>query len=68
MSLFSSPLDRLSWIEGRGSQARLTPAGYGHYHDLERWVTYHMIEPLWAEMMGEHDRETTAGTPLATAT
>ena len=23
--------------------------------DLERWVTYHLIEPLWAELMGEHE-------------
>jgi oxygen-independent coproporphyrinogen-3 oxidase len=34
-------------------ELRLTPAGYDLYHDLERWVTYHLIEPLWAEMMAE---------------
>jgi oxygen-independent coproporphyrinogen-3 oxidase len=33
---------------------RLTPSGYDRYHDLERWVTYHLIEPLWTEMMEEH--------------
>lgn len=32
----------------------LTAAGYDRYHDLERWVTYHLIEPLWEEMMREH--------------
>jgi oxygen-independent coproporphyrinogen-3 oxidase len=35
-------------------ELRLTPAGYDRYHDLERWVTYHLIEPLWTEMMEEH--------------
>jgi len=29
---------------------RLTAAGFDQYHDLERWVTYRFIEPLWAEM------------------
>ncbi|MFB2980284.1 radical SAM protein [Microseira sp. BLCC-F43] len=32
----------------------LTPKGRDRYHDLEQWVTYHFIEPLWAEMMQEH--------------
>lgn len=32
----------------------LTPRGFDCYHDLERWVTYHLIEPLWAEMLAEH--------------
>lgn len=32
----------------------LTDRGYDRYHDMERWVTYHFIEPLWAEMMQEH--------------
>lgn len=35
-------------------ELRLTPSGYDRYHDLERWVTYHLIEPLWSEMMDEH--------------
>lgn len=35
----------------------LTPRGFDCYHDLERWVTYHLIEPLWAEMLAEHARE-----------
>jgi len=33
----------------------LTRRGYDRYHDLERWVTYHFIEPLWANMMQEHE-------------
>ncbi|HRA07670.1 MAG TPA: hypothetical protein PKV13_13835, partial [Propionicimonas sp.] len=32
----------------------LTPRGFDRYHDLERSVTYHLIEPLWAEMLAEH--------------
>ena len=47
---------RSGWIEQRDGEAPLTASGYDHYHDLERWVTYHMIEPLWAEMMAEHDQ------------
>ena len=35
----------------------LTPRGFDRYHDLERWVTYHLIEPLWAEMLTEHAAE-----------
>jgi oxygen-independent coproporphyrinogen-3 oxidase len=41
------------WVRGDG-MLRLTPAGYDRYHDLERWVTYHAIEPLWASLMAEH--------------
>ncbi|MDY0019774.1 MAG: radical SAM protein [Anaerolineae bacterium] len=43
---------RAGWLTIEGNTARLTPAGYDRYHDLERWVTYHFIEPLWAEMLG----------------
>jgi oxygen-independent coproporphyrinogen-3 oxidase len=35
----------------------LTPRGFDRYHDLERWVTYHLIEPLWSEMLTEHELE-----------
>ena len=35
----------------------LTPRGFDRYHDLERWVTYHLIEPLWSEMLTEHAAE-----------
>lgn len=34
---------------------RLTGRGYDRYHDLERWVTYRGIEPLWEQMMAEHE-------------
>ncbi|CAL8972725.1 hypothetical protein CELL_01367 [Cellulomonas sp. T2.31MG-18] len=33
---------------------RLTPRGYDVFHDLERAVTYGLIEPLWAQMLREH--------------
>jgi oxygen-independent coproporphyrinogen-3 oxidase len=33
---------------------RLTRRGFDAYHDLERLVTYQLIEPLWAEMLTEH--------------
>jgi menaquinone C8-methyltransferase len=33
---------------------RLTRRGTDAYHDLERLVTYQLIEPLWAEMLAEH--------------
>lgn len=45
------------WLRDSGEALTLTPRGYDRYHDLEEWVTYHMIEPLWAEMMGEHRRK-----------
>lgn len=41
----------LGWVDGSG---RLTAVGYDRFHDLERCVTYHLIEPLWAELMAEH--------------
>ncbi len=45
--------------EGTADQAqyRLTPRGFDRYHDLERWVTYQLIEPLWAQMLAEHAAE-----------
>jgi coproporphyrinogen III oxidase-like Fe-S oxidoreductase len=44
------------------STYRLTPRGFDRYHDMERWVTYQLIEPLWAQMLAEHAREgATAG-------
>ncbi|MBT8224169.1 MAG: radical SAM protein [Dactylosporangium sp.] len=45
----------LGWSRRVGDTVALTDSGYDRYHDLERWVTYHLIEPLWAEMMAEHD-------------
>ena len=41
-------------------QAYLTRQGYDRYHDLERWVTYHFIEPLWEDMMQEHNSQADA--------
>ena len=35
----------------------LTERGFDRYHDLERWVTYQLIEPLWTQMLAEHDLE-----------
>ena len=34
----------------------LTRAGFDRYHDLERAVTYRLIEPLWGQMLEEHAR------------
>ncbi|MGA9775289.1 MAG: radical SAM protein [Candidatus Dormiibacterota bacterium] len=36
---------------------RLTGRGFNAYHDLERLITYQLIEPLWAEMLQEHTAE-----------
>ncbi len=44
----------LGWATPADGGYRLTRRGYDHYHDLERWVTYHGIEPLWTHMMSEH--------------
>lgn len=41
-------------LHPRGDDLVLTRQGYDRYHDLERWVTYHFIEPLWTDMMHEH--------------
>lgn len=41
---------------GRGD-VELTDRGFDAYHDLERWVTYGMIEPLWGQMLREHAAE-----------
>ena len=50
-------LRTLHWtglFRAKGKDLLLTDSGYDHYHDLERWVTYHFIEPLWSDMMHEH--------------
>jgi oxygen-independent coproporphyrinogen-3 oxidase len=47
-------LRRLGYLELEGGRLRLTGRGFDRYHDLERWVTYHLIEPLWEEMLEEH--------------
>ena len=48
------------WMRRTDDALVLTGSGYDRYHDLERWVTYHFIEPLWEEMMREHDRDARA--------
>ncbi len=45
----------------------LTRNGFDVYHDLERAVTYQLIEPLWAEMLAEHDRTGSVGGPASCA-
>jgi oxygen-independent coproporphyrinogen-3 oxidase len=47
----------LGYVRRDHGSYRLTPKGFNHYHDLERWVTYQFIEPLWAEMLREHQAE-----------
>ena len=44
---------------GPGAPARyaLTARGFDAYHDLERSVTYRLIEPLWGQMLEEHAAE-----------
>jgi oxygen-independent coproporphyrinogen-3 oxidase len=43
----------------------LTSRGYSAYHDLERLVTYQLIEPLWAEMLTEHRTSPDTGVACA---
>ncbi|MBN2113286.1 MAG: radical SAM protein [Acidimicrobiia bacterium] len=46
----------LGWGERTaGGRVALTGRGLDRFHDLERWVTYRFIEPLWADMMAEHE-------------
>ena len=47
-------LRRLGYLELREERLHLTERGFDRYHDLERWVTYHLIEPLWEELLEEH--------------
>jgi len=42
-------------LAARRTAFRLTPQGQDHYHDVEQWVTYQFIQPLWGEMMLELD-------------
>lgn len=41
-------------VERADGDLRLTRRGFDIFHDLERAVTYQLIEPLWAEMLREH--------------
>lgn len=49
------PLVLAGLLNRASSGYRLTPRGFDGYHDLERLVTYQLIEPLWAEMLTEHE-------------
>ncbi len=49
-----TPLALVGLLGSAAGGYRLTPKGFDAYHDLERWVTYALIEPLWAEMLAEH--------------
>lgn len=40
---------------GQVAGHRLGARAFDLYHDLERLVTYQLIEPLWAQMLAEHD-------------
>ena len=52
-----APLRLGGLLRGVPEGFRLTPHGFDAYHDLERAVTYQLIEPLWAEMLAEHAAE-----------
>lgn len=39
---------------GQVAGHRLGARAFDAYHDLERLVTYQLIEPLWAQMLAEH--------------
>lgn len=48
-------LRRLGYLEmQRDNRLHLSGRGLDRYHDIERWVTYHLIEPMWDEMLEEH--------------
>ncbi len=48
------PLSLRRLVRACDGRWALTPEGFDRYHDLERLVTYELIEPLWAEMLAEH--------------
>jgi len=48
-----TPLVLAGLLRRAPDRYRLTPRGFDAYHDLERLVTYQLIEPLWAEMLAE---------------
>lgn len=54
VALLLGALRRTGFLRADDGRLRLTDRGYDHYHDLERWVTYRLIEPLWEEMLEEH--------------
>ena len=58
-------LTRTGHLTRRDGRVRLTEKGFDRYHDAERWVTYHLIEPLWGEMLEEHARFTPGSVVVA---
>lgn len=56
------PLVAAGLVRRADGRFAVTDRGFDRYHDLERWVTYQMIEPLWAQMLREHEREGCAAT------
>jgi menaquinone C8-methyltransferase len=54
------------WLARTPDGLRLSATGYDRYHDLERSVTYRLIEPLWTELMAEHGDPAAPG-PTASA-
>jgi len=62
VDLLAVPLRAAGWLQRADGAYLLTPRGFDHYHDLERWVTYQLIEPLWAESLAEHAAEGRAAT------
>lgn len=57
-------VERFGYLRRHGEGYRLTTAGYDRYHDLERWVTYRYIEPLWAELMPVRGCEAVEAPPV----
>ncbi len=55
------------WAHGDGGLVTLTPRGLDRFHDLERFVTYAFIEPLWAEMLADHGEDPAASWRRAAA-
>ena len=60
--------ERVGYLRRDGEGYRLTTAGYDRYHDLERWVTYRYIEPLWAEMMPARGCHAVSASPARNGT
>jgi menaquinone C8-methyltransferase len=55
VSILTAGARAAGWMRRSNGGLVLTRRGYDRYHDLERWVTYHLIEPLWEELMAEHE-------------
>ncbi len=51
-------LEAMGLVDRTERGVRLTQRGFDGYHDLERLVTYQLIEPLWAQMLAEHTEPT----------